>query len=203
MNMQCSVDGCDKLVYVKMRLLCTTHYARWRAHGDPLLTKRSYYRIPDDGSGTRVCRLCNTRYPLSDFYKREGGRHRSECKFCKREHAAASGQLVLGDPVRSRTRRNGILVRKYGITADEYDEMYAAQGGVCYLCGKSVETKKLQIDHDHETNVLRKLLCIRCNTSIGWLEADIALDAVLAYLQLGKISSTASPAESCSSLPAA
>jgi len=36
----CSVDGCDRDVYVKSRGWCSVHYNRWRVHGDVGATSR-------------------------------------------------------------------------------------------------------------------------------------------------------------------
>jgi hypothetical protein len=38
----------------------------------------------------------------------------------------------------------------YGLTPDEYDELYRAQGGRCYVCQRaSGKAKRLAVDHDH------------------------------------------------------
>ena len=38
----CSIAGCDKPVYVLSRGWCSTHYHRWKRHGDPEASVRTY-----------------------------------------------------------------------------------------------------------------------------------------------------------------
>lgn len=87
-------------------------------------------------------------------------------------------------------RRQG-LKRNYGITLEQYNEMHAAQGGVCFIC-KELEKNRtrhgdvrmLAVDHDHKTGTVRKLLCTHCNTLIGLARDDIdRLRAHIAYLE--------------------
>lgn len=74
--------------------------------------------------------------------------------------------------VRARERA-GYLKRKFGITPEQYDEMLAAQGGVCALCGRTPRDDiSLHVDHDHRTGVIRKLLCFQCNNALGDLGDD-------------------------------
>lgn len=56
---------------------------------------------------------------------------------------------------------------------DPLEALRAHQGGKCALCE---QIKPLVVDHDHETKLVRGLLCYRCNTSEGasdypWLRA--------------------------------
>ena len=69
--------------------------------------------------------------------------------------------------------------------------MLRSQDGKCAICreperrsaGKSGETRKLSIDHDHVTGKVRGLLCSDCNTAIALLrESPPLLDAARAYL---------------------
>lgn len=64
------------------------------------------------------------------------------------------------------------LARRYGITKDQYDEMYNEQNGKCAICGD--EKDVLCVDHDHKTGVIRGLLCPMCNRGLG-LFKDSAL----------------------------
>ena len=70
---------------------------------------------------------------------------------------------------------------KFGITADEYDEMHRSQDGVCAICGKPEEMSnqyglmRLAVDHNHETGKVRGLLCMKCNRSLGMLGEDIGI----------------------------
>ena len=71
-------------------------------------------------------------------------------------------------PERKLADREGYLKRKYGMTLADYDGMFAAQDGVCAICGEArPEERALHVDHDHETGVIRGLLCFRCNNALG------------------------------------
>ena len=45
--------------------------------------------------------------------------------------------------------------------------MLEAQGKKCYLCKSS---KKLVVDHDHNTGKVRGLLCDLCNRGLGYFK---------------------------------
>ena len=62
-------------------------------------------------------------------------------------------------------KRAGALKRRYGITPEQYDKMLERQGGGCAVCGKAPKpgARRLAVDHDHSTKVVRGLLCFTCN----------------------------------------
>lgn len=81
--------------------------------------------------------------------------------------------------------RDGWLVKKFGITAAEYDQMVMARCGSCDICGEPATPRKksLAVDHDHDTGAVRGLLCSNCNTGIGNLRDDPELlNRAVAYL---------------------
>ncbi len=71
---------------------------------------------------------------------------------------------------KKRTDSNGHLNRKFGIGISEFEQMFEAQGRVCAICG-SADSKhknaKFCVDHDHETGLIRGLLCKTCNWMLG------------------------------------
>lgn len=87
-----------------------------------------------------------------------------------------------------KAERKHNLKRLYGLTPEQYYQMLEAQGGVCAICRTipSEKRKTLSVDHDHVTGAVRKLLCARCNSAIGflWDSPDLvqrALDYLLAH----------------------
>ncbi len=58
----------------------------------------------------------------------------------------------------------------YGLTPKDRMFMYVRQNGQCKLCGKAVPYDKTHTDHNHETGVVRGLLCCSCNWFVGWVE---------------------------------
>lgn len=78
------------------------------------------------------------------------------------------------------------LMSHYGITTDEYNDMFRKQLGRCAICGahQSECKRALSVDHDHETGKVRGLLCQKCNTAIGLLgdNAELTRRATL-YLE--------------------
>ena len=61
------------------------------------------------------------------------------------------------------------LQKKYGITLTEWNLRFDDQEGCCAICGvhQSELKRVLVVDHDHETDKVRGLLCTPCNTSLG------------------------------------
>lgn len=71
----------------------------------------------------------------------------------------------------------------YGLTLDEYNHRRWAQAGLCAICGEKPE-KRLCVDHDHETNAIRDLLCAHCNHALGNARENPAvLRAMADYLE--------------------
>jgi len=81
--------------------------------------------------------------------------------------------------------RDAFMLRKYGITAQGYAELLFLQGGVCKICkGPGKAYGRLVVDHDHETGVVRGLLCNTCNAGLGQFKDSVELlEAALAYLK--------------------
>ena len=74
-----------------------------------------------------------------------------------------------------KNRREKNLKRKYGISLEGYSAMLARQSGVCAICLKEELNKSLCVDHDHNTRMLRDLLCDACNKGLGHYRDDSAL----------------------------
>lgn len=108
-----------------------------------------------------------------------------KCKYCGQEHKQTSREVQ--NNAKSRQcetfkphnftgydAKDNYLIRNYGITSSEYDEMLEAQNGVCAICGQDeqVKTRGLSVDHCHTTGKVRGLLCSYCNMGLGLFKDD-------------------------------
>lgn len=87
-------------------------------------------------------------------------------------------------------RKPAFLVRnrknKYGITPDDYEKMLEEQEFSCGICRTHISNlpKPLYIDHCHDTDRVRGLLCLTCNAGLGMLGDDEdGLETALRYLR--------------------
>lgn len=133
---------------------------------------------------TKRCPQCGETKDRGDFGVRTNGYSRSWCRAC--EIVGVKGWIAANqDRVRATNRRT-TLKRWHGITEEQYDALLAAQDGVCAICG-GVETNRngfLNVDHCHDSKVIRGLLCEPCNLAIGIMRDDPArLRAAAAYLE--------------------
>lgn len=81
--------------------------------------------------------------------------------------------------------RNFKLQSQYGITAENYNEMFINQKGCCKICGIHQDefVRKLAVDHCHATGEVRGLLCCNCNTGLGKFKDNIdLLENAIKYL---------------------
>lgn len=134
----------------------------------------------------KECTICKLVKPVADFAmsvqnNRIGWAYRSYCKNCGNEKTrkyASENKEKRNKRLREYRKKNPYVMKnidrkrnlkhKYGITVDEYNEMFKRQKGKCFIC--SITGKKLVVDHCHKTNEVRKLLCHGCNTVLGKIE---------------------------------
>lgn len=86
------------------------------------------------------------------------------------------------------------LRAKFSINLRDYEALCAAQGGCCAICGgtPSDRSRRLAIDHDHNTGAIRALLCHHCNTGLGNFRDEIErLEQAIAYLRRFQSTDTA------------
>ena len=119
-------------------------------------------------TGGKECSSCGEHKPLADYHNapRTKDGLAGYCKTCHKERT-----------------RNTDYIRKFGITLEDYNQMFAEQEGKCGICGKHDLEKHLSVDHDHDTGEVRGLLCQPCNLGLGKLGDNIeSIENTLRYL---------------------
>ena len=140
----------------------------------------SKYTLPEDHpyAAGRHCSRCG-EFKLATEYAIEGDKRafkgvamRSICKHCE-----------------AFKEWKGLLVKRYGITFEQYELMLAEQEGKCAVCNSedvnnSRSHGRLFIDHCHTSGKVRGLLCSRCNHGLGLFQDDIdRLRSAIEYLE--------------------
>ncbi len=118
------------------------------------------------------CTCCQKEKPETEFHvysardkHKTGGLH-AKCKAC--EHSARMEHRKKNPLLVAANSRKYKLRAKYGITPEAYDSLLNEQKGVCAICERtSPDGRRLHVDHCHETNRVRGLLCHDCNRGIG------------------------------------
>ena len=78
-------------------------------------------------------------------------------------------------------RRASNRKRLYGMSKEEYDTLLLKQDNKCAIC-RTVE--HLHVDHCHDTQQIRGLLCGKCNTALGLANEDpTRLEAMASYIR--------------------
>lgn len=107
------------------------------------------------------------------------GRLEKQCKDCPPDTrrpaphpgprcATHNREFKKGQRARNHDR---MVVKTYGLEPGEYERLYAEQGGKCAICQRATgKTKRLAVDHDHETGLVRGLLCGPCNQLVGYFK---------------------------------
>ncbi len=77
-------------------------------------------------------------------------------------------------------------LKKFGLTPEQYDEMFLNQKGLCAICERHSSNfkRRLAVDHCHHTGKVRGLLCASCNSGLGKLQDDVDyLQSAILYLE--------------------
>jgi hypothetical protein len=75
--------------------------------------------------------------------------------------------------------------KKYGINADEFNNLLEKQNGCCAICGKKYEKRlRFSVEHDHISGKIRGITCHKCNIGIGMFEENVyTLKSAIEYIE--------------------
>lgn len=140
------------------------------------------------------CTCCKKEKSKEDFSV-YNGRINKQCKVCREYH----NSLWKENPNRYRDKRkeyyrrtreihslrnfkNSIL-KKYNLTVEQYNLMLLTQKNRCAICEINFSKEiKPCVDHCHQTNKVRGLLCRKCNLSLSYIESKF-YDKAIIYLR--------------------
>ena len=107
-------------------------------------------------TNTQVCRKCLIDKPLDAYHgdRRTANRKRTTCIDCRQKQRSITN-----------------------LSRTEYSLLLVAQDYSCAICGvhASELSRELSVDHSHETDEVRGLLCSHCNIGLGNFKDDSQL----------------------------
>lgn len=139
---------------------------------------------------TKTCRTCKQEKLLKNFYIRDNGKRRNDCVDClakrnKKYYSSNKEQIAKTSKEWAQKNkdkiRNANLQKKFGISLEEKNQLFNTQKKCCAIC-KAVKNNKNRdwdVDHCHETGVVRGILCSNCNRALGLFQdnPEILLNA--------------------------
>ena len=158
-------EVCKSLAEERRRITAITHITKWREENPERLKKaRKEY------------------YARTAEYQKAKSRawHRANPERVRARHVAQNSRKLP-------------KVTKYGLSLESYRFLLIGQGGGCAICGRSENGKRhnFDVDHDHESGVVRGLLCNRCNRLLSNAKDSIdILKAAIKYLKASKPKAT-------------
>ena len=182
-NRKCKIESCLNKAKRK-NTICATHAKRYTKHKSydsptkPILPEGIVKDCPIHGFITEKdarirIRLRKGRYNVGTV---------TSCRLCQND---VSKKWKNKNPEKvklytSKVPKNRHLKKCYGITPQQYQEMFDKQKGLCRICNKAETVKdkrqksirNLAVDHCHEAEArgimkIRGLLCNRCNHMLG------------------------------------
>jgi hypothetical protein len=132
----------------------------------------------------KQCSMCNLVKPAKEFYKesRVADGLTARCKECTRAAANTSYQSRREEVLQShkdkycaKKNREKALMRNYGMTLTEWNQMFAEQNYRCAICGSMDpmnDSRNFCVDHCHTMGHVRGILCSPCNTMLGLAKDD-------------------------------
>ena len=104
-------------------------------------------------------------------------KHRVATKNWHENNKARHKELIARwDAEHPEMRRKYAVANKYGVKVQQIDALRAYQNHKCAACLADLESgRKVHLDHCHDTNFIRGLLCADCNCNIKLPDASVEL----------------------------
>jgi hypothetical protein len=115
---------------------------------------------------------------IKEYERRKYQKHKEAIKARNKDWAQRNREKVNAYQRRKWRRR------QYGISEEYYQDMLEKQNGRCAICGQRPK-RILSVDHCHNTERIRGLLCHFCNAGLGMFKDSKALlNSAVSYLEV-------------------
>lgn len=152
------------------------------AHADEVKARSKQWAIDNPEKAKEANKKKSQKYEEANRIKR---REKSKAYYLKnKEKSKEAGRRYYAKYSKTKYRAYS---RKYhyGLTQEQFESMLREQEGKCAICFDILETPF--VDHDHNTNKIRQLLCKKCNSFIGLAnESPDILMSAIRYIQKHK-----------------
>jgi len=178
-----------------------------KIHGD-LTIDKAYHRKNRNKYECRECiRASEKKRPKRDYEGEFAEYHRNYAKKWRESNKDILNERVRQDrlinPEKYREWDNNHrlkniksyrykdVLKKRKISAEDYNALLVKHNNLCGICsrpetriGRTGEVCRLALDHCHDSNKVRGLLCAKCNLMLGYSEDNIkTLKSAITYLE--------------------
>ena len=140
-------------------------YSRGNRHQDNITANPSKY--PQGFFNSKKCRECSSEFNLM-----------------------APSHLYCSEHCVSLANTRKYLKKNYGISYEDYMDLYNKHDGKCHIClqsGFRIDVNQkldLAVDHCHTTGAVRGMLCHNCNRALGlFKDSTSSLKRAIDYLE--------------------
>jgi superfamily II helicase len=107
---------------------------------------------------------------MKEYYPKYAEKNKTMLKMKAKEYYNNNKESLI------KKQRLYILKRKYNLTYEQFQKLLESQNNCCEICKRQFgKNLKSNIDHNHNTNKTRGLLCFPCNSLIGNCKEDVSL----------------------------
>lgn len=138
------------------------------------LATRGYYKNTEIRRTYNTCKKCDNK-KRNERLKRNPSLERNKRRYNSHKNRVNS------NPEKYRNLR---LLRIYNVDNAWFKENLIKQNYKCDICECIIDENTCKVDHNHDTDKVRGLLCHHCNTGIGFLKENVnSLKKAILYLE--------------------
>ncbi len=150
-----------------------------------------------------TCKACNKEY--RDAHREENRSRCTKYRLNNMDRAnARNSEWYHANPERAKANRDAWkannkdkvkkdakhhhLKKRYNLTFESFEALLLLQNNRCGCCGDEFpDASKIHVDHCHNTNIVRGLLCRRCNVAEGLMETIARCEQLLRYMKKNEL----------------
>lgn len=146
----------------------------------------NYYKTSDCVDGLRPsCKICDKK--LKDIYIKSEGYKDKKKVWTRRNYEknkdyikARTTAYIKNNP---HIRKRSILNYQYGLSLEDYYILVNKNDKKCHICNIAPINNVLYVDHCHVTKKIRGVLCMKCNSLLGFCNDNLEiLNSAIKYL---------------------
>lgn len=172
-------------------------FKKWSLENNYNHTRKLFLLKISDGYSKTNCVWADRAGDVKTY----SGRKKNKCIKCKINTTARKNSMCKPCYAKSQRKtsfsrqeyaRSWTLNKKYGIGLDDFNLLFNQQDGRCLICKKNMKLPReaqgqdmdtVAVDHNHDTNKIRGLLCNACNKGLGhFQDSSAVLRSAINYL---------------------